>query len=183
MAEEARWYAVQTYSGHENKVKRLIDFRIAEEAGETTEEKEIQEAIVPTQDVVEIKNGKRVTVTKRLYPGYVLVRMALNQRTQHVINNIQGVIKFVGPGGGPQPLRDEEINKILGLAPEAEELEPREEIPFRVGQVVEVMEGPFTDFSGTVQDVYPDKGKVKVEVSLFGRATSVELDYTQLKGY
>jgi transcriptional antiterminator NusG len=181
--EEARWYAIQTYSGHENKVKRLIDHRIAEEAGEAPEEKEIQEAIVPTQDVVEIKNGKRVTVTKRLYPGYGQVRMALNQRTQHVVNNIQGVIKFVGPGGGPQPLRDEEINKILGLTPEAEELEPREEIPFRVGQVVEVMEGPFTDFSGTVQDVYPDKGKVKVEVSLFGRATSVELDYTQLKGY
>lgn len=183
MAEEVRWYAIQTYSGHENKVKRLIDRRIAEEAGETPEEKEIQEAIVPTQDVVEIKNGKRVTVTRRLYPGYVLVKMMMNQRTQHVINNIQGVIKFVGPGKEPQPLREEEINKILGLAPAVEEAEVREEIPFRVGQVVEVTEGPFTDFSGTVQDIDPDKGKVKVEVSLFGRPTSVELDYTQLKGY
>jgi transcriptional antiterminator NusG len=183
MAEEARWYAIQTYSGHENKVKRLIEHRIAEEPGETPEEKEIREALVPTQDAVEIRNGKRVTVTRRLYPGYVLVRMVFNQRTQHVVNNLQGVIKFVGPGKEPRPLREEEINKILGLAPEAEELEVREEIPFRVGQVVEVTEGPFTDFSGTVQDVYPDKGKVKVEVSLFGRATSVELDYTQLKGY
>src|SRR5690625_7949497 len=82
MAEEVRWYAIQTYSGHENKVKRLIDHRIGEEPGETIEEKEIQEAIVPTQDVVEIKNGKRVTVTKRLYPGYVLVKMALNQRSE-----------------------------------------------------------------------------------------------------
>lgn len=183
MAEEARWYAIQTYSAHENKVKKLIEHRIAEEPGETPEEKEIQEAIVPTQDVVEIRNGKRVTVTRRLYPGYVLVKMVLNQRTQHVINNIQGVIKFVGPGKEPQPLREEEINKILGLVPEAEALEPREEIPFRVGQVVEVTEGPFTDFSGTVQEVYADKGKIKVEVSLFGRPTSVELDYTQLKGY
>ena len=182
-AVEARWYAIQTYSGHENKVKKLIEHKIAEEKGDVPDEKEIQEAIVPTQDVVEIKNGKRVTVTRRLYPGYVLVRMKANQRTTHVINNIQGVIKFVGPGNEPQPLRDEEVNKILGLAPAEEEAEPKEEIPFRVGQVVEVMEGPFTDFTGTVQEIYHDKGKVKVEVSLFGRPTSVELDYTQLKGY
>jgi transcription termination/antitermination protein NusG len=183
MAEDARWYAIQTYSGHENKVKRLIEIRIAEEAGEAPTDKEIQEVLVPTQDVVEIKNGKRVTVTRRLYPGYVLVKMAANQRTMHVINNIQGVIKFVGAGTEPQPLRDDEVNKILGLAPLEEEAEAREEIPFRVGQVVEVTEGPFTDFTGTVQEIYHDKGKVKVEVSLFGRPTSVELDYTQLKGY
>lgn len=183
MSETARWYAIQTYSGHENKVKKLIDHRIAEEQGEAPEQKEIQEAIVPTQDVVEIKNGKRVTVTRRLYPGYVLVKMRANQRTMHVINNIQGVIKFVGAGTEPQPLRDDEVNKILGLAPVEEELAPKEEIPFRTGQVVEVTEGPFTDFTGTVQEIYHDKGKVKVEVSLFGRPTSVELDYTQLKGY
>jgi transcriptional antiterminator NusG len=109
--------------------------------------------------------------------------MRYNQRTAHVINGIQGVIKFVGSGQEPQPLRDEEIAKILGLAPAEEEMEPREEIPFRIGQVVEVTEGPFTDFSGTVQEVFADKGKVRVEVSLFGRPTSVELDYTQLKGY
>ena len=183
MSDDARWYAIQTYSGHENKVKKLIDHRIAEEAGETAEEKEIQEALVPTQDVVEIKNGKRVTVTRRLYPGYVLVRMRKNQRTLHLINNIQGVIKFVGAGTEPQPLRDDEINKILGLSPVEAEVEAKEEIPFRPGQVVEVTEGPFSDFTGTVQEVYHDKGKVKVEVSLFGRPTAVELDYTQLKGY
>ncbi|MEO5509465.1 MAG: transcription termination/antitermination protein NusG [Longimicrobiales bacterium] len=183
MSAESRWYAVQTYSGHENKVKRLIELRISEETGEQPEEKEIQQVMVPTQDVVEIKNGKRVTVTRRLYPGYVLVKMLQNQRTMHVINNIQGVIKFVGAGAAPQPLRDDEVNKILGLVPIEEESEPREEIPFRAGQVVEVTEGPFTDFTGTVQEIYHDKGKVKVEVSLFGRPTSVELDYTQLKGY
>jgi len=183
MTADARWYAIQTYSGHENKVKRLIEIRIAEEPGEVPGEKEIQEVLVPTQDVVEIKNGKRVTVTRRLYPGYVLVKMLANQRTMHVINNIQGVIKFVGAGTEPQPLRDDEVNKILGLAPIEEEAAPKEVIPFRAGQVVEVTEGPFTDFTGTVQEIYHDKGKVKVEVSLFGRPTSVELDYTQLKGY
>lgn len=183
MAQEARWYAIQTYSSHENKVLKLVERRIEEEPGEMPEDREIQEVLVPSREVVELRNGKRVTVTRRLYPGYVLVKMVMNQRTLHVINNIQGVIKFVGSGREPQPLREDEMNKILGLEPTAEELEPREEIPFHVGQVVEVTEGPFTDFSGTVQETDADKGKVKVEVSLFGRPTSVELDYTQLKGY
>jgi transcriptional antiterminator NusG len=178
---ETQWYAVQTYSGHENKVQKLIQRRI-EEQGVEASEGEIRDVLVPTQEVVEIRNGKRVTVTKRLYPGYVLVHMALNERTIHVINNIQGVIKFVGSGKTPQPLREEEMNKILGVEVEVED-ETHEEIPFHVSQVVEVTKGPFTDFSGTVQEVYPDKGKVKVEVSLFGRPTSVELDYTDLKGY
>ncbi len=180
--EEPRWYAIQTYSGHENKVLRLLERKIDEEPGEEPEEKEIQEAMVPTQDVVEIRNGKRVTVTKRLYPGYVLVKMVLNDRTMHTVNNIQGVIKFVGSGKAPQPLREEEINKILGIEVETEE-EFKEDIPFYVNQVVEITSGPFTDFSGTIQEVYREKGKVKVEVSLFGRPTSVELDFTQLKGY
>ena len=176
---DAHWYAIQSYSGHENKVQRLIQRKIDDEVGETPEEKEIRDVLVPTQDVVEIRNGKRVNVTKRLYPGYVLVQMVLNERTQHEINNIQGVIKFVGSGREPQALRDDEINKILGIKTESEE-ETHEEIPFHTGQVVEVMQGPFADFSGTIQEVYHDKGKVKVEVSLFGRPTSVELDYTQL---
>jgi len=181
---EAKWYAIQTYSGHENKVQRLIQRRIDEEQGEP-EEKQIQEVLVPTQEVVELRNGKRVTVTRRLYPGYVLVKMVYNQRTMHLVNNIQGVIKFLGTGAEPQALRDDELTKILGGPGAVEEAaeEPAEQIPFTVGQVVEVIEGPFNDFSGTVQEIYSDKGKVKVEVSLFGRPTSIELDYTQLKGY
>ena len=180
---EAKWYAIQTYSGHENKVQRLIQRRIDEETGEP-EEKQVQDVLVPTQEVVELRNGKRVTVTRRLYPGYVLVKMVYNQRTAHVVNNIQGVIKFLGTGAEPQALRDEELAKIFGgPATEPLEEEPVEQIPFTIGHVVEVIEGPFNDFSGTVQEIYPDKGKVKVEVSLFGRPTSIELDYTQLKGY
>ena len=182
---EAKWYAIQTYSGHENKVQRLIQRRIDEEPGEAPEEKQVQEVVVPTQEVVELRNGKRVTVTRRLYPGYVLVKMIHNQRTEHLVNNIQGVIKFLGTGSEPQPLQEDELAKIFGgpeAEPEAEEA-PVEQIPFTAGQVVEVVEGPFNEFSGTVQEIYPDKGKVKVEVSLFGRPTSIELDYTQLKGY
>ena len=174
---EPKFYAVQSYSGHENKVQRLIERRIEEEG----DDPEILEVLVPTQDVMEIRNGKRVQVTRRLYPGYVLVNMDLNERTLHAINNIQGVIKFVG-GKDPQPLREDEVRKILGIETD-EDKETHEEVPFHVGQVVEVTQGPFTDFSGTIQEVFADKGKVKVEVSLFGRPTSVELDCTQLTGY
>ncbi|NNF13158.1 MAG: transcription termination/antitermination factor NusG [Gemmatimonadetes bacterium] len=177
---DTHWYAVQTYSGHENKVQKLIQRLVEDEA--TEDEAQILDVLVPTQEVVEIRNGKRVNVTRRLYPGYVLVHMLLNERTSHAINNIQGVIKFVGSGKAPQPLREDEINKILGVEVESED-DTHEEIPFHIDQVVEVTKGPFTDFSGTVQEVFPDKGKVKVEVSLFGRPTSVELDYTDLKGY
>jgi transcription termination/antitermination protein NusG len=182
---DAKWYAVQTYSGHEKKVQRLIQRKIEEELGEP-EEREIQDVVVPTQEVVELRNGKRVTVTKRLFPGYVLVQMVYSERTAHVITGVQGVIKFLGTGGEPQPLSEEELKKIFGGPEEAvatEEEEAVEVIPFDIGQVVEVTEGPFNEFSGTVQEIYPDKGKVKVEVSLFGRPTTIELDYTQLKGY
>ena len=180
---EAQWFAVQSYSGHENKVQRLIQQRIDAEPGENPEDREIQEALVPTQEVTEIRNGKRVQVVRRLYPGYVLVKMKFNERTQHAITSVQGVIKFVGSGtGDPKPLREEEMNKILGIEVEGGE-KGVADLPFHPGQVVEITQGPFTDFSGTVQEVFHDKGKVKVEVSLFGRPTSVELDYTQLKGY
>jgi transcriptional antiterminator NusG len=180
---DARWYAIQSYSGHENKVQRLIQRRIDEEPGEP-EQKQIQEVLVPTQEQVELRNGKRVTVTRKLYPGYVLVKMIYNQRTAHLIAGIQGVLKFLGSGSEPQPLSDDELAKIFGQeteAPVAEE--PQILIPFTSGQVVEVTDGPFKEFSGTVQEIDHDKGKVKVEVSLFGRPTSIELDYTQLRGF
>jgi transcriptional antiterminator NusG len=181
---DAKWYAVQSYSGHENKVQRLIQRRIDEEQGEP-EQKQIQEVMVPTREEVELRNGKRVTVTRKLYPGYVLVKMTYNQRTAHLINSIQGVIKFLGTGAEPQPLTDDELAKVMGQeveAPAAPEA-PVVLIPFTHGQVVEVTDGPFKEFSGTVQDIDHDKGKVKVEVSLFGRPTSIELDYTQLRGF
>jgi len=113
----------------------------------------------------------------------VLVEMDLNQETIHTINGIQGVIKFVGTGRLPMALRPDEVNRLLGVEEAIKEEEPAEAIPFLVGQVVEITEGPFSDFSGTVQEVLPDKGKVRVSVALFGRPTSVELDYLQLKAH
>ena len=179
---EHRWYAIQTTAGHENKVRSLIQRKI-EADPRPAEERHIRQALVPTQEVVEIKNGKKVTVERKIFPGYVLVEMVMTQETLHTINGIQGVIKFVGHERLPQPLRPEEVNRLLGIADEVEEAAPKEEIPFLVGQAVAITEGPFTDFNGTVEEVMADKGKVRVSVSLFGRPTSVELDYLQLKGY
>jgi len=177
-----RWYAIQTTAGHENKVRSLIQRRIDADP-QAAEERAIRQALVPTQEAVEIKNGKKVTVERKIYPGYVLVEMLMTQETLHTINGIQGVIKFVGQDRFPQPLRPEEVNRLLGIADEQEEEEPKEEIPFLVGQAVAITEGPFTDFNGTVEEVFPDKGKVRVSVSLFGRPTSVELDYLQLRAH
>jgi len=177
-----RFYAIQTTAGHENKVRSLIQRKI-EADPRPAEERHIRQALVPTQEVVEIKNGKKVTVERKIFPGYVLVEMVMTQETLHTINGIQGVIKFVGHERLPQPLRPEEVNRLLGIADEVEETVPKEEIPFLVGQAVAITEGPFTDFNGTVEEVMADKGKVRVSVSLFGRPTSVELDYLQLKGY
>jgi transcriptional antiterminator NusG len=180
---EHRWYAIQVTAGHENKVRQLIQRKIDADP-KPAQERQIRQALVPTQELVEIKNGKKVPVERKLYPGYVLVEMAMNQETAHVINSIQGVIKFVGQDRKlPQPLRPDEVNRLLGIADEKAEAEPQEEIPFMIGQAVEITEGPFTEFSGTVEDVMPDKGKVRVTVSLFGRPTSVELDYLQLRAY
>jgi transcriptional antiterminator NusG len=177
-----RFYAIQTTAGHENKVRSLIQRKI-EADPRPAEERVIRQALVPTQEVVEIKNGKKVNVERKIFPGYVLVEMVMTQETLHNINGIQGVIKFVGHERLPQPLRPEEVNRLLGIVDEVEESAPKEEIPFLVGQAVAITEGPFTDFNGTVEEVMADKGKVRVSVSLFGRPTSVELDYLQLKGY
>ena len=177
-----RFYAIQTTAGHENKVRSLIQRKI-EADPRAAEERAIRQALVPTQEVVEIKNGKKVNVERKIFPGYVLVEMLMSQETLHQINGIQGVIKFVGHERLPQPLRPEEVNRLLGIADEVEESAPKEEIPFLVGQAVEITEGPFADFSGTVEEILSDKGKVKVKVSLFGRPTTVELDYLQLRGH
>jgi transcriptional antiterminator NusG len=177
-----RWYAVQTTSGHENKVRMLIQRKIDADP-HPADARHIRQALVPAEQVVEIKNGKKVTVERKVFPGYVLVEMEVSEDTQHTINAIQGVIKFVGKERDPQALRDDEVKRLLGIAIEEEVSAPKEEIPFLIGQAVAIMDGPFTDFNGTVEEVMVDKGKVRVSVSLFGRPTSVELDYLQLKGH
>ncbi len=179
---EYRWYAVQTTAGHENKVRTLLTQRIQDDP-RPEGQKLVAQALVPVQEVVEVKNGKKVTVERKLYPGYVIVQMGMSQEAQHVVNSIQGVIKFVGTGRAPMPIRDDEVNRLLGVTDLGSDPGPKEEIPFLVGQAVEITEGPFSDFNGVVEEVLADKGKVKVSVALFGRPTVVELDYLQLRGH
>lgn len=173
-----KWYAIQTYSGHESKVHARLK-RIIEQEGESGGS--IRQVLIPTEDVYELKKGKKVKTTRRLYPGYILVEMLSNDRTLHLINSIQGVIKFLGTDRHPQSITKSEINKILGKMEEVKEAPTPDEIPFRRGDLVEVTDGPFTGFNGTIEDLYPDKGKVRVIVSLFGRPTPIMLDYVQLK--
>ena len=182
VATEYRWYAIQTTAGHENKVRSLLERRIQDDP-RPEGQKLVAQALVPTQDVVEIKNGKKVTVERKLFPGYVIIQTGMSQEAQHLVNSIQGVIKFVGTGRAPMALRDDEVNRLLGKEEAEADAGPKEEIPFLVGQAVEIIEGPFSDFNGTVEEVIADKGKVKVSVSLFGRPTTVELDYLQLRGH
>jgi transcriptional antiterminator NusG len=179
---EYRWFAVQTTAGHENKVRTLLTQRITEDP-RPAEEKLVRQALVPTQEAIEIKAGKKQLVERKLYPGYVLIETTMSQEAQHLVNSVQGVIKFVGTGKAPQPLRSDEVNRLLGITEESAEAAPKEEIPFLIGQAVEITEGPFSDFSGTVEEILADKGKVKVSVSLFGRPTTVEMDYLQLRGH
>jgi len=174
-----QWYVIQAMTGHENKVKRNIEQSIR--ASENMSDY-FGEVLVVTQDVTEMRNGKRVTTKRKLFAGYVLVEMILNDDTLHFLTNVPDVrsSSFVGPGNKPTPLSEPEVDRILGRMRKPED-KAVQEIPFQVGDSVEVMDGPFSDFSGIVNEVNPDKGKLKVMVSIFGRETPVELDFLQVK--
>ncbi len=165
------WYVVQTYSGQEAKVAQYIQEFI--DSGDMAGL--IEQVLMPTQDVIQVKNGKRVKTTRKFFPSYVLVEMELNKETMHFIRNINGVSGFVG-GKKPQPLRPEEIRRILGQTEKTSQQEISE-VPFQIGDAVKIKEGPFKDFDGTVDEIHPEKGKVKVMVSVFGRSTPVEVDF------
>lgn len=165
------WYVVQTYTGQEQKVVTYVQEFI--DAGDL--EGMISQVLSPTQDVVQIKNGKKVKRTKKFFPSYVLVQMELGREAMHFIQNVNGVTGFIG-GSNPQPLREEEVRRILGRAEKGAK-EKISEVPFEVGDAVKIKEGPFKDFDGTIDEVHPEKGKVKVMVSVFGRSTPVEVDF------
>jgi transcriptional antiterminator NusG len=169
-----RWYAVHTYSGQESRVLQTITDLIA---GDNMGGR-IGQALMPTQEVVQVKNGKKVKTTRKFFPSYILVEMELDKETMHFIHDISGVTGFVG-GKKPQPLRDEEVRRILGQA-EKGEREEVSEIPFEVGDTIKIKEGPFKDFDGVVDEVHPEKGKIKVMVSVFGRSTPVEVDFAHV---
>ena len=170
-----RWYSVSVLSNFEKKIAEQIRTSVAENGLED----EIDEVLVPTEEVIEVRRGKKVTVPRRFMPGYVLVRMELTDRTYRAINSIPRVTGFLGPQGRPLPMRDAEVNVILNRVEEGE-AQPRSTITYEVGEKVKVNEGPFEDFDGMVEYVDDANQRLKVTVSIFGRETPVELEFTQV---
>ncbi len=176
---EKKWYALRIYSGKEAKVKAHIEHEI-KLAG--IEEK-IGNVIIPSENIIEMKDGKKRVKNKVFFPGYMVVEMLLDSQTQHVIVNSPGVINFVGPKNEPVPLRESEVNNILGKIEKSheKEIKGKIDIPFVVGDAIRVVDGPFNDFTGYVEEINEEKNKVKVNISIFGRQTPVELDFLQIE--
>ncbi len=169
---KGQWYVLHTYSGYENKVKKSIETRI--EALDLTDR--VYEIVVPTQDEIEIRSGQRHTVQKKVFPGYVLVRMEMDDDTWYALRNTPGVTGFVNINNVPIPLPDLEVQGIIkGMTAEA----PRVKVTFQVGDTVRITDGPFADFRGEIDEINQERGKIRVLVSFFGRETPVELDFLQ----
>jgi transcriptional antiterminator NusG len=173
-ALEPKWYVIHSYSGYENKVKQNLEQRIAS----MNMQDQIFRVVVPTENEIEVREGKRREYKRRIFPGYVLVEMLMNDDSWSVVRNTPSVTGFVGMGTKPTPLRDEEIKRILTRM-EAEA--PTVKVTFKHGQKVRIIQGPFADFIGSVDDINMEKGKVRVMVSFFGRETPVELDFLQVE--
>jgi transcriptional antiterminator NusG len=170
-----KWYVVHTYSGYENKVKAALEERIVSSG----QAEKFGKILIPTEHVVELVRGKRKTSSRKFYPGYILVQMELTDESWHVVQETPRVTGFLGGRDSPASLTDEEAEKIIGQVEEGK-LKPQPKFFFEPGDEVRVIDGPFTNFTGTVEDVKPDKGKIRVLVSIFGRATPVELEFVQV---
>jgi transcription termination/antitermination protein NusG len=172
---DLKWYVVRTYSGHENKVKNLLEAEL------TDNEKlraKIENILVPTEKVFEVKDGKKRSRTKNFYPGYILVQADLDNQVKEFILNTPSVMGFLGTKNSPNPLQPEEVKRIIGRLTQDEDSERMETI-FRTGDLVKIVDGPFNNFSGTIQEVNEEKMKIKVMVSIFGRKTPLEIDFVQ----
>jgi transcriptional antiterminator NusG len=172
--EERGWYVVHCYSGYENKVRHNLEQRI-ESMGM---KEKIFDVVIPTQEEIEVKDGKRKTIERHIFPGYVLVNMILTEESWYIVRNTPGVTGFVGMGNQPTPLRSEEVSSIIKRM-EAEA--PIVNVTYKVGEKVRIVDGPFNDFRGTVAEIDQEKSKVRVMVNFFGRETPVELDYLQVE--
>jgi len=170
------WYIVQSHSNFENKVAKLIK----DEAQKLKIIDKIEEIIVPTHDITEVRRGKRVQRKKKYFPGYVLIKSEMNDNLYHMIKNIKKVSGFLGSKGIPAPVSDKEIEKILGQIKDGV-AQPKSAIDYTVGEKVQVIDGPFASFNGLIEDIDEDKSRLKVSVSIFGRPTPVDLDYNQVE--
>jgi transcriptional antiterminator NusG len=172
---ELKWYIVHVYSGFENKVKAALE----EQIELSTHPEKFGKVLVPTEEIVELVKGKRKTSSRKFYPGYILVRMKLDDETWHVVNDTAKVTGFLGGREKPTPISDAEAEQILNRM-EAGKLKPKPKFFFEYGDEIRVIDGPFTNFNGTVEEVNHEKGKIRVLVSIFGRSTPVELEFVQV---
>ena len=170
------WYIVQSHSSFENKVAQLIK----DEAEKAKISEKIEEVVVPTHDVTEVKRGKRVQRKKKYFPGYVLIKSEMDNNIYHMIKNIKKVSGFLGSRGLPSPVSDKEVEKILGQIKDGV-AQPKSAIEYNIGETVQVIDGPFASFSGMVEDIDEEKLRLKVSVSIFGRPTPVDLEYNQVE--
>ena len=170
------WYVVHTYSGFEQKAKKALE----EKVRSLSKVELIPEVMIPSESVVEMKKGVKKTTNRKIFPGYILVRMELNDDTWHIIKGVPKVTGFVGGSRNPPVVPDEEVQRITQQISEGT-LKPKPKVSFEKGESVRVVEGPFTNFNGLVDEVKPEKGKLKVLVSIFGRSTPVELDFMQVE--
>ena len=170
------WYIVQSHSSFENKVAKLIK----EESEKAKISDKIEEIIVPTHDITEVKRGKRVQRKKKYFPGYVLIKSEMDNNIYHMIKNIKKVSGFLGSKGTPVPVSDNEIEKILGQIKDGI-AQPTSSVEYSIGEKVQVIDGPFASFTGLVEDIDEDKARLKVSVSIFGRPTPVDLEYNQVE--
>ena len=175
--ENLEWYTLRTFSGHEKKVRRLLE----EEIDRLGLEDRITEIVIPQEEVYEMRGGEKKSKEKTLYPGYIFLHADLNGELEHRITRVSSVIGFLGSDDRAEPMRQAEVDQMLGKTEEAAEAETKADIPYQEGDAVTVVDGPFSSFSGFVQEVYPEKMKVKVMVSIFGRKTPLELDYLQVE--
>ncbi|MEX0826104.1 MAG: transcription termination/antitermination protein NusG [Acidimicrobiia bacterium] len=173
------WFVIHSYSGYENKVKANLTTRITSMHMEDA----IFDVVIPMEDVVEIKSGRKVTVARKQFPGYLLVRMYLDDDSWGVVRNTPGVTGFVGSGTKPTPLSRREVERILGVRKDEEKKAPRFKPDWEVGETVRVTEGPFADFNGVIEDINLDQSKVRVLVDIFGRETPVELNFEQIQKF
>ena len=174
------WYIIQTFSGFEQKVAETLKDIIKKK--EKLLEDKVEDVLVPTHEVTEVKRGKRVQRKKKYFPSYVLVKMEMNKDLYHMIKNINKVTGFLGTTGIPAPVPEKEINKIMGRIKEGT-LAPKTQITFDIGEQVKVCEGPFASFSGLVEEVDEEKSRLKVSVSIFGRPTPIDLEYNQVEKF